>query len=72
VQENIQQNNTRQTKEAGSNIFVLDRITSPAVLVECGFLSNPSECSKLSDPKYCQELSLAISLAILKYIHSPT
>ena len=47
VQETLQPQNNRKTKAAGENIFVLDRIDSPAVLIECGFLSNPEECKKL-------------------------
>jgi N-acetylmuramoyl-L-alanine amidase len=30
----------------------LDRIKSPAVLVECGFLSNPDEAERLSREAY--------------------
>ena len=44
--------NDRQTKAAGSSIYVLDRIRIPAVLVECGFLSNPGECEKLCSDSY--------------------
>ena len=43
VAEILQKDNARKVKKAGSNIFLLDRITLPAVLIECGFLSNNSE-----------------------------
>ena len=42
----LQSTNNRASKKAGSNIYLLDRIESPAVLIECGFLSNPEECAK--------------------------
>ena len=44
--------NHRKIKAAGSNIYLLDRIKSPAVLVECGFLSNPAEAERLSREEY--------------------
>lgn len=56
--------NDRQTKAAGSSIYVLDRIRIPAVLVECGFLSNPGECEKLCSDSYQTQLAAAIFAGI--------
>jgi N-acetylmuramoyl-L-alanine amidase len=39
----------------------------PAVLVEFGFLSNPSEESKLQDPEYRLSLAEALVDAISRY-----
>ncbi len=39
----------------------------PAILVECGFLSNPEEEAKLLDPEYRAELVNALVRAILRY-----
>ena len=74
--EEIQQNarllldtsNNRVAKVAGSNIFLLDRITRPAVLIECGFLSNAEECAKLSTEEYQREVSEVICLSIISYL----
>lgn len=33
-------------------IKIIDKTTIPAVIVECGFLSNPDECVKLQDSDY--------------------
>ena len=68
VQEHLQKDNNRQTKPAGLNIFVLDRVRIPAVLIECGFLSNADECHKLTQDEYQKELSLTIFFAVSKYI----
>lgn len=68
----LQKENTRKTKAAGSNIYVLDRINSPAVLIECGFLSNYGECAKLCDPTYQRQLAFVIFASIVKYIKSPS
>ena len=65
VKATLQPNNDRKVKPAGSNIFLLDRISSPAVLVECGFLSNPAEAQKLTDKTYQTQLSLVLADSIL-------
>lgn len=56
--------NTRKIKAAGGNIFLLDRITTPAVLVECGFLSNPAEAERLSREDYRYALAAVIFSAV--------
>lgn len=63
----LQPDNHRQSKVAGSNIFLLDRLQQPAVLVECGFLSNPTECKALEDSAYRQALAQALCKGILAY-----
>ncbi len=68
VKNALQPNNNRKTKPAGENIFLLDRITSPAILIECGFMSNPEECKMLCDEEYRKKLAFIISGAIEKYM----
>lgn len=60
--------NERPLKAAGSNIYVLDRIKSPAVLVECGFLSNEGEAALLSSEDYRRTLALVISSSLIGYL----
>lgn len=60
--------NTRKIKAAGSNIYLLDRIETPAVLVECGFLSNPAEAERLSHEEYRYALAAVIFSAIAPYV----
>lgn len=66
----LQPENHRQSKAAGSNIYLLYHLKSPAVLVECGFLSNPAECRALEDETYRQELALALYRGIAAYYES--
>ena len=61
--------NTRKIKAAGENIYLLDRLTCPAVLVECGFLSNPEECEKLSDTEYQKKLAFSLYLSLVNYLN---
>ena len=59
--------NNRKIKNAGTDIFLLDRNDHPAVLVECGFLSNPEECEKLSDESYQKQVATTICVSILNF-----
>lgn len=64
----FQQNeNNREIKAAGSNIYLLHNIKNPAVLVECGFLSNPKECEKLKDETYRKEIALVIYSSLIEF-----
>ena len=49
VTSQLQTNNKRQIKKSGTDIYVLYNATKPAVMVECGFVSNPNELSWLKD-----------------------
>ena len=60
--------NHRKIKAAGSNLYLLDSIKTPAVLVECGFLSNPEEALRLSDPRYRHALAVLIFSAAVPYV----
>lgn len=60
----LQPDNDRETKRATSSIYLLSRAEMPAIMIECGFLSNPTELAKLKDPLYQKQLSLTIACAI--------
>lgn len=68
VKTTLQPNNKRSIKEATSSIFLLNNATFPAVLVECGFLSNTDEARALGDAEYRQSLAKVIFEAIMEYI----
>lgn len=65
--EMIQPQNTRKTKQCTKDIFLLYNATPPAILVECGFLSNPEEAAKLKDPKYQKKFAFVLLCALLSY-----
>lgn len=64
VIEKLQPNNSRQIKAADSSIYVLHRATIPAVLIECGFLSNQDELVLLKNEEYQKKLCLTIFSAL--------
>ena len=63
----LQTDNSRELKPAGSDIYLLDQARVPAVIVECGFLSNPEERQKLLDEQYQDEMAYAIAMGVLEY-----
>ena len=66
----LQPDNTRECKPATSSIYLLWHAEVPAVLVECGFLSNESEAQKLNDPQYQEQMAFAIYSGFLDYYQS--
>lgn len=64
IKDYLQPKNEREIKKAGGNIYVLHRSQMPAVLIECGFLSNPEERELLKDADYRKKLSFCIAAAI--------
>ena len=57
----------RKCKEA-NGIYLMDHISSPGVLVECGFLSNPAEEAKLRTPAYQQQIACVIAATVSTYL----
>ncbi len=66
----LQPENTRELKPAGSDIFLLDKAQIPAVIVECGFLSNDEERSKLLDEGYQSDMAYSVAMGVLEYIET--
>ena len=63
----LQPENKREIKPAGESIYLLRNAQCPAVIVECGFLSNPEEAAKLSDKAYQKQMAFSIYCGILDY-----
>ncbi len=64
---NLLQPNNRRSVKAGNDIYVLKNSDNVAILVECGFISNPEECQKLSEKEYQKELCFSILCGIIEY-----
>ena len=63
----LQPDNHRACKAGSADILLLHKTTVPAVLVECGFLSNPEELSLLKSDGYRRRLALSVAAGILQY-----
>lgn len=64
----LQPENTRQNKAATDSIYLLWNAEVPAVLVECGFLSNWEEAERLADSTYQEQMAFAIYDGLLRYL----
>lgn len=63
----IQKDNDRQIKPVGREIYLLYHSENPAVMVECGFISNQSELDALKTEEYQNKLSFCILNSVLQY-----
>jgi N-acetylmuramoyl-L-alanine amidase len=63
----LQPENEREIKPAQDNLYLLYYAKSPAVMVECGFLSNAAECKKLEDDAYQNQMAFAIFYGTLHF-----
>ena len=62
--------NRRVAAPISEKIYLMHAVQCPAVLVECGFLSNASECAKLKDADYQAKLATVIIASYLQYRQS--
>nr|WP_317413380.1 N-acetylmuramoyl-L-alanine amidase CwlD [uncultured Solibaculum sp.] len=60
----LQPDNNRVIKPMAKGAYLLEHAKTPAVVVECGFLSNPEEEAKLTTPEYQSKLAFAIFCGI--------
>jgi len=62
----LKDDNKREIKQAYDSIYLMKYTSMPAVLVECGFLSNPEEEALLNTKDYQKKLAKAICNAIVE------
>lgn len=71
IQDNIAQmlqpQNNRSVTTSPRKLYILSHAKSPAVIVECGFLSNPEECKLLQDDTYQSKMAFAIFNGVLAF-----
>jgi len=61
--------NNRLGARANKNYYVLKETVMPAVLVECGFLTNPGERYRLTEDEYQEKIAWGIYLGIVDYFN---
>ena len=66
LRETLDTTNQRAVKPCKS-IYLMERVRCPAVLVECGFLSNPSEEELLHDANYQKKIAAAVISVVYEY-----
>lgn len=63
----IDPNNKREIKE-NDTYYMLKFSEVPTIIVECGFLTNPTEAQKLTTEEYQDEVAFAICEGIVKWL----
>lgn len=66
----IQPENSRETKPSTKDIYLLHNATNPAIIVECGFISNRYEAEKLKTEEYQKQLAFAIFSGFTEYYNN--
>ena len=66
----LQPENERECKKADSGIYLLNNTDKPAVIVECGFISNNEELQKLLTDSYQKQMSYSIVTGFLDYYNT--
>ena len=61
----------KSEKQIDKTIYLMKNVTCPAVLVECGFLSNADEAARLQTPEHQKKLAAAIAAGILNEREEP-
>lgn len=67
VRSALQPENSRQEKAIPNTVYLLNHITCPGVLVECGFLTNGEEEALLREAGYQKKLAAALVSAWLTW-----
>lgn len=63
----LQKDNTREVKPSPKGVFLLNKATVPAVIVECGFLSNNDDVKNLLDETYQEQMVFSIYCGFLDF-----
>lgn len=65
----VDKDNNRPIK-ANNSYYILIHTPCPTVIVECGFLSNPTEAESLCDEAYQESIAKAITAGVLDFLAS--
>lgn len=57
--------NKREAREIYDSVYLMKRVKCPAILVECGFLSNPRELVLLQTEEYQTKIAACLTAAFL-------
>lgn len=63
-----QKGNSRPLKEMDSSVYIIYNATHPALLLECGFLSNNKELNNFKDNNYCSKFVFDVLEGINNFI----
>ncbi len=59
--------NRRVAEPVSGDVYIMNHIRCPAILVECGFLSNPGEAERLGRESYQIRLAMVLADSFLQF-----
>jgi len=65
---NLQPYNQREIKPSGSELYLCHNSINPAVMIECGFLSNPGEAELLKNEEYQRLIAFTIFSGLAEFM----
>lgn len=65
LNQSVNAGNEKTEKAIDASIFLMKNVNAPAILIECGFLSNAEETQLLKNSIYQQKLAVTIAAGIL-------
>lgn len=63
----LNRGSNRNAKKA-QGIYLMEHISCPGILIECGFLSNPEEEARLRSGEYQKQLCCVIAASVVEFI----
>ncbi|WP_242836413.1 N-acetylmuramoyl-L-alanine amidase [Ruminococcus sp. FC2018] len=66
----LQPKNMRETKPVGNEMYLIHNTKNTAVMIECGFLSNPEEAKLLESADYQKKVAFTIFTGAQEYLIS--
>ncbi len=63
----LQPGNDREIKLIDNGLYLFKETEQPALLIECGFLSNPTDAANLSDAQYRKKVAFTILTGLEKF-----
>lgn len=68
MRQGLDSQNTRSPKLSPESVYLMQKISSPAVTIECGFLSNPAEAALLNTDAYRTKIAASICCGYIDYL----
>ncbi|MDR0821689.1 MAG: N-acetylmuramoyl-L-alanine amidase [Oscillospiraceae bacterium] len=66
--EYLDSTNERDVKLIDNGLYLFKSTEQPALMIECGFLSNPKDAANLSDTEYQKKTAFVIFKGIISYL----
>lgn len=70
IDKNIEYNNSNRVPHIIQDVYIMDNITIPTVIIECGFLSNNEETLLLKTDEYQNKLAWGIFIGLQTYFEN--